>query len=52
MINKQKGFIISIIFILINKFPHLTNTNQNAQTKKCLAVINPYLVNRRLQFII
>ena len=53
MIKKQKGFRISIIFILINEFPPLTNTNQNAQnTKKNLAIINPYLVNLRLQLII
>ena len=52
MIKKQKEFRISIIFILINEFPPLTNTNQNPQANKILDIMNPNLVNLRLQLII
>ena len=48
MIKKQKVFRISITFILINEFPPLTITNQNAQNNKILDIINPNLVNLRL----
>ena len=52
MIKIEKVFIISIVFILINDFPPLTNTNQNAQSNKILDIINPNLVILRLQLII
>ena len=51
MIKKQKGFRISIIFILINEFPPLRNTNEHPQNNKILDIINPNLVNLRLQLI-